>query len=76
MKAQIHKGFTSMGCSGDLNLNGTVHLVNAGTSCMGHRTGLAATEVIHEGRESHSSRRYGRHTTRQRTLVAVNSLRK
>ena len=59
-----------MGCSGSLNPTVTVHLVNVGTSCLGRRTGLAAVDVRHEGRESRSSLRYGKHTTWRRTLAS------
>jgi hypothetical protein len=70
MKDQIHKDFhPDLGCSGSLNPTGTVHSVNVGTSYLGHRTGLAATDVRYEGRESCSSRRYGKHTTWRRTLA-------
>jgi hypothetical protein len=53
---QIHKtSLPELGCSGDLNPTGTVHPVNVGTSHLGRRTGLAATEGRCEGREIRSS---------------------
>ena len=62
MTGQIHKTcHPDMGCSGNLNSSGTVHLVNVGTSCIGGRTGLAAADVIHGGRNGHISLRYGKH---------------
>jgi hypothetical protein len=72
--SQIHKTFyPDLGCSGDLNLTVTVHPVNVGTSCFGLRTGLAAVDEKHEGRESRSSRRYGKHTTWRRILASGES---
>jgi hypothetical protein len=62
----LHPG---MGCSGGLSPTVTVHFVNVGTSCLGGNTGLAAVDVRHEGRESRSSLRYGKHTTWRRTLA-------
>ena len=74
MRDQTHKdSHPDMGCSGSLNPTGTVHLVNVGTSCLGVRTGLAAVDEKHEGRESRSSRRYGKHTTWPRTLASGES---
>ena len=71
MKDQIHKDFhPELGCSGDLNLTGTVHSVNVGTSCLGRKTGLAATDVRCEGRESRSSRSQGKLDTWRRTLAS------
>ena len=58
-----------LGCSGSLSPTVTVQLVNVGTSCLGQRTGLAATDVRHEGRSSRSSLRYGKHTTWRRTTA-------
>ena len=70
MKDQIHKDFhPDMGCSGSLNPTGTVHSVNVGTSYLGHRTGLAATDVRYEGRESCSSLSQGKPDTWRRTLA-------
>ena len=60
-----------LGCSGSLSLTVTVHLVNVGTSCLGRKTGLAATDVRYEGRESRSSLRAGKPSTWRRTLVSV-----
>ena len=60
-----------MGCSGSLNPTVTVHLVNVGTSCIGRRTGLAAADVIHGGRESRSSLSQGKPDTWRRTLASV-----
>jgi hypothetical protein len=71
MGDQIHKdSYPELGCSGDLNLTGTVHSVNVGTSRLGRKTGLAATEVRREGREIRSSLGYGKHTTRRRNLAS------
>jgi hypothetical protein len=70
MAGQIHKTcHPDLGCSGGLSPTVTVHFVNVGTSCLGGNTGLAAVDVRHEGRESRSSRRYGKHTTWRRTLA-------
>jgi len=56
MGDQIHKdSYPDLGCSGDLNLTGTVHSVNVGTSSLGRGTGLAATDVRNEGRVIRSS---------------------
>jgi len=64
MRDQIHKdSHPELGCSGNLNPTDTVHPVNVGTSCLGLWTGLAAVDVRHEGRESRSNLRYGKHTT-------------
>ena len=59
-----------MGCSGNLNSSGTVYLVNVGTSCIGRRTGLAAADVMHGGRNGRSSLRYGKHTTWRRAVAS------
>jgi len=73
IKGNLNKTYhPELGCSGNLNPTVTVHLVNLGTSCSGLRTGLAATEVEHEGREIRSSQRYGRHTTWRRNLASCN----
>ena len=77
MKGQIHKTFhPDMGCSGSLNPTVTVHLVNVGTSSIGRKTGLAAVEVIGEGRESRSSLSQGKPDTWRRTLASHKSQRK
>ena len=56
MKDQIHKDFhPELGCSGDLNLTVTVQPVNVGTTHLGRKTGLAATDVGCVGRETRSS---------------------
>jgi hypothetical protein len=56
MKDRIHKDFhPELGCSGNLNLTRTVHSVNVGTSYLCRKTGLAATDVRCEGRETRSS---------------------
>jgi hypothetical protein len=70
MGDQIHKdSHPELGCSGDLNLTDTVHPVNVGTSYLGLKTGLAATDVRYGGREIRSSLRYGKHTTWRRNLA-------
>ena len=74
MRNQIYKdSHPELGCSGNLNPIVTVHLVNVGTSYIGRETGLAATDVIYEGRESRSSLRAGKPSTWRRTLVSVKS---
>jgi hypothetical protein len=71
MNSQIHKTIhLELGCSGDLNLTGTVHPVNVGTSCSGLWTGLAAVEVEHEGREIRSSLSQIRSGTWRRNLAS------
>ena len=68
---QIYKDFyPELGCSGNLSPTETVHLVNVGTSCIGRRTGLAAADVIHGGRENRSSLRAGKPSTWRRTLAS------
>ena len=70
MISQIHKTFhPELGCSGDLNLTDTVHLVNVGTSYLGLRTGLAATDVRYEGRGIRSSLSQVRPGTWRRNLA-------
>jgi hypothetical protein len=77
MARQIHKTcHPELGCSGNLNSSETVHLVNVGTSHFGRETGLAATDVRCEGRNSRSSLRYGKHITWQRTVASCESERK
>lgn len=77
MRDQIHKDFhPELGCSGGLNLTDTVYLVNVGTSCLGRKTGLAATDVRYEGRSSRSSLRYGKHATWRRTIASRKFRRK
>ena len=74
MRDQIHKdSHPELGCSGSLNPTVTVYLVNVGISYFGRKTGLAATDVKYEGRESRSSLRYGKHTTWRRALVSRKS---
>lgn len=76
MEGQINKTFhPELGCSGDLNPTVTVHLVNVGTSCIGRKTGLAATKVIHEGRESRSSLSQGKPDTWRRTQASCEVLK-
>ena len=71
MISQIHKTFyPDLGCSGDLNLTVTVHPVNVGTSCLGRKTGLAATDVRCEGREIRSSLSQIRSGTWRRNLAS------
>ena len=71
MKDQIHKvSHPELGCSGNLNLTDTVHPVNVGTSCLGRKTGLAATDVRHEGREIRSSLSQIRSGTWRRNLAS------
>ena len=66
---QIHKdSCPDLGCSGDLS-SVVVHPVNVGTSCFGHKTGLAAVDVKHEGRSSRSSRSEGKPRTGRRTTA-------
>jgi len=64
---------TLLGCSGSLNPTVTVHLVNVGTLCLGRKTGLAAVDVRHGGRESRSSLSQGKPDTWRRTLADVKS---
>jgi hypothetical protein len=68
---QINKdSYPETGCSGDLNLTDTVHPVNVGTSYLGRKTGLAATEVGYEGREIRSSLSQIRSGTWRRNLAS------
>jgi len=78
IRDQIHKdSYPELGCSGDLSLVVIVHPVNVGTSCFGRKwTGQAAVEVKHEGRNSRSSRGYGKHITWRRAVANRKSLRK
>jgi hypothetical protein len=71
MGGQIHKtSHPELGCSGDLNLTDTVRPVNVGTSHLGRKTGLAATEVRCEGREIRSSLSQIRSGTWRRNLAS------
>jgi hypothetical protein len=71
MRNQIHKdSHPELGCSGDLNLIDTVHPVNVGTSYLGRKTGLAATDGRYEGRETRSSRSQRKSGTGRRCLVS------
>ena len=70
IKGDLNKTYhPELGCSGSLNPSETVYLVNVGTSHLGCKTGLAATDVGCEGRNSRSSLRYGKHTTWRRITV-------
>ncbi len=74
IKGDLNKTYhPELGCSGSLNPSETVYLVNVGTSHLGCKTGLAATDVKYEGRKSRSSLRCGKHTTWRRTLVSRKS---
>jgi len=73
MGVQTHKdSHPELGCSGDLNPNRYSTPCERGNFMYRsyYMTELAAVDVIHEGRESRSSLRYGRHTTWRRTLAS------
>ena len=71
MEGQIHKTLhPKPGYSGSLNQTVTVHFVNVGTLCVGRKTGLAAVDVRHRGREDRSSRSRGEPDTWRRILAS------
>jgi hypothetical protein len=77
IKGDLNKTYhPELGCSGSLNPSETVYLVNVGTSHLGCKTGLAATDVGCEGRNSRSSLRYGKHITWRRAVASRKSDRK
>ena len=76
MTGQIHKTcHPDMGCSGNLNSSGTVHLVNVGTSCLGGNTGPAAVDVRHGGRNGHSSLSEGKPRAWRRVVAIEFSIK-